>query len=457
MILFAPNSISTKSLPLVWRVGLDSSAGTTYTDLAKIQITVHLNGSPQPVNVMGVQSDGTYKFAEIDLQGLAEGYFLNAEIPNTITGGQPNQDFASYYEFFGGNQILRIYLSITYWYYDTLGVPTLDPAFDEDTFETYVYATSVQQAEDQNMTPYFNNLGQKQLSYRYFATSPDPTLGYELATTTYPDRTLSAFLSFFWRGDSGVGAVSYVLRDNAGGFYGMASKIFGNMPIQTHDIRTIMYAPQNLRAISSGSWQPSPLLSTFLTNLNNSQSWNRVRVQISLVISLGGGAYAYIPLFFFYYGVNFSNGCGFAPLYVRNTLCAFDSYTVDLTRITRQHSASSTRINAKLPYEYNGTTNANYRTNTMLARAVRAQIQRDTKYKFSLSEDFLDAYVRDFGIIQSPNIYTDARMFEGEYSETRPYSDLYPLVAEDATLSFNKSANQEVEIIVSPANSFKAI
>jgi len=458
MIIYAPNAITSKSQPLIWRVGLDSSAGTTYNDLAKIEIVVNINGTPQPVSIRGVQNDSiTYKFAEIDVQGLIEGYFLTPETPNTITSGQPTQDFASYYEFFAPNQVASVYISVTYWYFNGLGVPTIDPAFSEDSFEVFVYATTVQQTENQNLTPYFNGVGQKQLSYRNFAISTNPATGYELNTTTYPDKTLSAFLSFFWRGDSGLGAISFVLRDSAGGFYGAATKLFDDMPVRIHDIRTVMYAPQNLRAVSFSQWLSSPLLSTFITNLNNTQTWNRVRVQVSLVIGLGGGAYAFIPLFFFYYGVDFDASCGFAPLYIRNTLCAFDSHTVDLTRITRQHSVSSTRANFKTPYVYTNSLDANTRTNTMFARTMRAQMQRETKYKLSLIGDFLDSYVRDFGIIQASHIFTDARMFEGEYKETRPYNDLYPLIAEDASLSFNKSANQEVEIIVSPENSFKAI
>jgi hypothetical protein len=458
MIIYAPNTVTSKSQPLIWRVGLDSSAGTTYTDLAKIEIVVNINGVPQPVSIRGVQDDGvTYKFAEIDVQGLIEGYFLTPETPNTITSGQPTQDFASYYEFFAPNQIASVYISVTYWYFDSLGVPTLDPALNENSFEIFVYATTVQQTEDQNLAPYLNSVGQKQLSYRNFSTNISPTLGYEENTTNYPDKNLTAFLSFFWRGDSGFGAISFVLRDNAGGFYGAATKLFNDVPVRMHDIRTVMYAPQNLRAVSVPQWLSTPLLPAFLTNLNNTQTWNRVRVQVSLAIGLGGGAYAFLPLFFFYYGVDFNVNCGFAPLYIRNTLCAFDAHTVDLTRVTRQHGISSTRANFKAPYVYTNSLDANTRTNTMFARTMRAQLQRETKYKLSLIGDFLDSYLRDFGIMQASHIYTDARMFEGEYKETRPYSDLYPLIAEDASLSFNKSVNQEVEIIVSPANSFKAI
>ncbi len=348
MIFNAPNRLTSKSLPIVWKVGLDSSAGSTYTDLGKILVIPHLKGIPQAPIQTSVQTDTAgNKYSEIDLQGLLESYFWNREIPQTITTGQPAFDYSAYNQFWADNQVVPAYLEIHYYYIDVLGQYVEDLSLQEDTIEVFVAATTVQQQESLAMNPYLWGVGQKLLTYEPFGYVPtSATTGYEQnGLVEYPDRLLSSFASFFWDGGAMLGAVSFTLRDKFGGFYGTVVKHFDSPPTQFHNICTVSIAPQNLKSVPLSGWLPGAFTSQFVTNINIgvSAGWNRVRCQVAIAIGLGGGAYAYIPTTAFYYSA-VATGCDFAAIYARNTLGGFDSYAFDLSKFAITAGTNSQQV-----------------------------------------------------------------------------------------------------------------
>lgn len=455
-----PDRILSKSLPIIWRVGVPNTETAYYPYLTRIVLIPYINGTagvPIEANIQQDAGSPTLDyFVEVDTQGLINAYFVQPSVKtDTIVDYDKEKAFSIYFTG-NGNAHCAIFMRARVYYDDGTGEQQA-MALDTDTIEVFPFITTIQDLESQRLLPYLFGANMRPLTYQKLVNAGfgTGTLPPQRGGLVLKNKGMGYFLSMLWSGGAGGVAVSFFLRNSATQLpYGSGTYHYTSA-FPTHgDILTVSIAPDNIRAVTG--WQSTT--GGFLTNLNAANpAWDVVKVQISLPISMGGGAFVYIPLYAFYYTVDFSTNC-YAPLYFLNTLGGFDAVTVDCCQILAEFSTNP--IEVRTPRTWVQGNIYDRRTNPAQGGLSVQKNQIATEYRIErVDATGANTFYGIWGQLKyTRELYTNQN-FYAEFPKERTIDTLYKLNIGKQKLVYRNGRNAlpEYELSFTPANDFRTI
>jgi hypothetical protein len=453
--------VVSKALPIIWKVGVPNTE-PNYNFITRIVAIPHINGSPlAPIDSAYLKVDSTTLdiYAEFDVQGLVNAHFIDpTNKSDTIPTNEAETAFSCYFAG-NGNIHCAVYLELQTYYDDGTG-EQLDFGLDTDTQEIFAFVLMPQEQESQRFLPYLFGAGMQPLTYQYLvnAGTPSSPLPPQKGGLRLKYSDMGYFLSLMWDGGAGAAALTVTLRNSVTqNWYGTGVYHY-DTAFPTHkDTLTVSIAPQNLRSLPNAGWHftsPSP---NFLANLNNPNAgWDVVRILISLPISIGGGAYVYIPLVNFYYEVDFDTAC-FAPLYFQNTLGGFDAVAIECCKVVGEFETNPVVVKTPRSFDYLQPV-WDRRTNPMQGGFSVVKSERTTRYTIGdIPIHSIEMHRIWAQLKMSREIYTNQNFFK-EQAYTRVYPSFYKLNPEKQKMEYRfRNSVPDFSMVVSPANDFKTI
>lgn len=457
-----PDRAVSKSLPIIWRVGVPNTE-PNYNFITRIILTPYINGVSYTPIEPTLQVDNSSPtldiYAELDTQGLVNSYFIQPAIKtDTIPDYDKEKAFSLYFTG-NGNAHCAMFLRAKVYFDDGTGEQE-DLGLQTDTIEIFPLILTVQDQESQRFKPYLFGSGMRPLTYQKLVNAGvgtgalPPTRG----GLVLKNKGCGYFLSMLWSGGAAGVALTFVLRNSVTqNWYGTGTVHYTTAFPNHIDILTASIAPENLRAVTS--WQNTTTAPNFLTNLNAvNPDWDVVRVQVSLPISMGGGAFVYIPLYAFFYTVDFKPAC-YAPLYFLNTLGGFDLVTVDCCRILAGFETNPTFARTPRTWAQGNT----YDRRSNPAQGGYSVQQNAVKTEYNLSGIDWAAYGGNpYSVLaqlkQTRELYTNQSFFT-EYPKDRTVDSFYKLNIgkQKMTYRFGRNAAPDYELTVTPANEFRTL